>query len=186
MPAGRPGGAPGRVLAVDLGAARIGVAVSDSGRRVATPYEVLVRSGDPVADRKMVADLVEELAVTTVVLGLPLGLDGRVGPGAASALEELAALRVELDGPGRGRGVEVVAVDERLSTVEAHRRRVEVLTARDSSRRGGRGGRSGPPRAGVAQRRKRPVVDDAAAAVFLQAWLDGQASGELGGRGTQP
>lgn len=152
------------MVAVDLGAARVGIAVSDRGRRLASPHEVLTRSGDEAADRAAIVRTVEELRATTLLVGVPVGLDGRLGPAATAALGEVEHLRVEL-----GRlGVEVVAVDERLSTVEAHRRRLEALRARDGARRGGRGGRAGGPPGG----RRRPVVDDAAAAVFLQSWLD--------------
>lgn len=149
---------------MDLGAVRIGIAVSDPGRRLASPYGVLRRTGDPAADRAAIGRVVEEVDGATVVVGVPLGLDGRVGVAAEAALAETDRLRAEL---GERLGVEVVAVDERLSTVEAERRRVDGLRARDAARRGGRGGR------GTAPSRRRPVVDDAAAAVFLQAYLDG-------------
>lgn len=171
--AAEPAARAGRVVAVDLGEARLGIAVSDSGRRLASPHGVLRRSGDRSADRVALARLVEEVGATTLVVGLPLGLDGSTGPAARAALEEVAALAEDL---GERLGVEVVAVDERLSTAEAHRRRVEVLQARDGARRGGRGGRAGAGGAGGAtRRRERPVVDDAAAAVFLQGFLDGLA-----------
>lgn len=159
---------PGRVVAVDLGSARVGIAVSDTGRRLASPREVLTRSGDAAADRAAIVRIVEEVGATTLVVGVPVGLDGRLGPAATAALAEAEELRT-----GLGRlGVEVVTVDERLSTVEAHRHRVEALRARDQARRGGRGGRTGTPARG----RRRPVVDDAAAAVFLQSWLDRAAT----------
>lgn len=158
-------------MAVDLGGARLGIAVSDSDRRVASPYEVIRRSGDRDADRAAIGRVVEDVGASTLVVGLPLGLDGRRGKAAEAALEELGQLRDELAGR---LGVEVVAVDERLSTAEAHRHRVDALRARDAARRGGRGGRGGGTgRGGSAGRgRRRPVVDDMAAAVFLQSYLD--------------
>ncbi len=110
--------------------------------------------------------LVEEVGATTVVVGLPVRLDGRVGTAAAAALAVVDRLRADL---GARLGVEVVTADERLSTVEAHRRRVEQLRARDAARRGGRGGRAGTPGRSAG---RRPVVDHVAAAVFLQSWLD--------------
>lgn len=190
--AGGPGersGAPGRVVAVDLGEVRVGVAVSDSERRLASPYEVLARSGDRTADRAAIGRIVEEVGARTLVVGVPLGLDGRRGRAAEAALEEIGRLREEI---GDRLGVEVVGVDERLSTVEADRRRVEALRVRDDARRGGRGGRGGAPKGagrGVAspgpgrRRRARAVVDDAAAAVFLQSFLD---AGARGGRRAGP
>jgi putative Holliday junction resolvase len=161
-------GAPGRVVAVDLGEVRVGVAVSDSARRVASPFEVLRRSGDVTADRAAIGRIVEELGATTLVVGVPVRLDGTRGQAADAALEELALLRDEL---GARLGIQVVGVDERLSTVEAQRRRVEVLRARDAVRRGGRGGRARPRRV-AGRARGRPILDDLAAAVLLQAFLD--------------
>jgi putative Holliday junction resolvase len=152
---GSEGGVPGvggrekgRVVGVDLGSKRVGVAVSDAGRVIASPYEVVIRSGDPAEDRKRLATIVEEVDASLVVVGLPLSMDGSVGAAATSALEEAAAL------------AEVVAVpvetfDERLTTVSA-----------DRSMRAGR--------MGAVARRK--VVDKVAAAVMLQAWLDGQVA----------
>ena len=134
-----------RVVGLDLGARRIDVAVSDSGGVLATPYTVIPRSGDDVADRGRIADVVRELAAEAVVVGLPLSLDGSVGPAAAAAEAEAVALRQVLDVP-------VECYDERLSTVSAER----SLAA------------SGVK--GAARRRK--VVDQVAAAVLLQSWLD--------------
>ncbi len=134
-----------RVVALDLGTRRIGVAVSDAGGIMATPYTVIERSGDVAADRARVADVVEEVGAGLVVVGLPLSMDGRKGPAARAALEEAEALRGVLDVP-------VECHDERLTTVSAER----------SLRSAGKGG--------VARRR---VIDQVAAAVLLQSWLDG-------------
>ncbi len=141
------GRAPGRVLGVDLGSRRIGLAVSDSNRSVAVPRGHLRRGADPVADRAQLVQLVAELEVTTVVVGLPLSLDGRRGPAARAAADEARALATDL----AGSGVEVVTFDERLTTVSA-----------------------GAALAGAGTRgpKARRVVDAAAAAVLLQAWLD--------------
>jgi len=135
------------VLGVDLGERRIGVAVSDSGRVMASPRCTIHRGKDPVSDRAKIAALVAESEVKTVVVGLPLGLDGRRGRAARAAEEEAAAL-AELLGP---LGVEVETFDERLTTVSADRQLVEA------------------GHKGAARRR---VVDQTAAAVMLQAWLD--------------
>jgi putative Holliday junction resolvase len=134
-------------MAVDLGARRIGVAVSDGGQRMAFPWGVVERGTDPAVDRRRLAAIAGELGVATVVVGLPLSLDGRQGPAARAAAEEARLLASELEGTG----VAVETCDERLTTVTATAALAE-------------GGSRGP-----AARRK---VDAAAATVLLQAWLD--------------
>jgi putative holliday junction resolvase len=141
------GGGPGRVAALDLGAKRIGVAFSDRGRTLASPWGTIERSGDPARDRDAVLEAVREVEAATVVVGLPLSLSGEAGPAARAALEEAGELRALLE----PLGVSVETADERFTTVEAAR----------SLRAAGRTGRSA-----------RRVVDSAAAMVLLQSWLD--------------
>ena len=136
-----------KVMAVDLGSRRIGLAVSDGRGRLAFPRGVLERSGDPAADRRRIADAALEEGAARVVVGLPLTLDGRRGSAARAAAAEAVLLGEEL----AGRGVDVETFDERLTTVTAE----ASLAA-----------------AGKRGRRARRVVDAAAAAVLLQAWLD--------------
>jgi putative Holliday junction resolvase len=134
----------GRVLAVDVGTRRLGVAVSDPTGTVASPLTTLLRR-TPAEDAKALAALAGEQAATTVVVGLPVTLAGREGPAAKAVrawLGELAALLPELD---------LQLADERLSTVAAERALV--------------GG-------GMRRRARREVVDQVAASVFLQTWLD--------------
>jgi putative Holliday junction resolvase len=133
-----------RALGLDLGSRRIGVALSDSAGTLATPYEVVPRSGDRARDHRRIAELVEEADAELVVVGMPLSLDGTVGPAAAGVESEVAELRDHLTVP-------VEVWDERLSTVEATRRL-----------------RS----AGVSGRKRRHVIDQVAATVILQSWLD--------------
>ena len=140
-------GVAGRVAALDLGAKRIGVAYSDSGRTLASPWGTIQRSGDPARDRRSVVDAVREIEASTVVVGLPLSLSGEAGPAAREALEEAAALRALLE----PLGVRVETADERFTTVEAER----------SLAAAGRRGKAA-----------RKVVDSAAAMVLLQSWLD--------------
>jgi putative pre-16S rRNA nuclease len=136
-----------RVVGLDLGTKRVGVAVSDSGGRVATAHAVLERTGDDDADRTALAAVVADLGAEVVVVGLPLSLDGTAGPAARWAEAEARALAGVLDVP-------LHLQDERLSTVTASRRP-----------------------AGLARHaRSRRPVDDAAAAVLLQSWLDGRRS----------
>lgn len=157
---------PGRALGLDLGERRVGVALSDSWRALASPYSVVERSGDRARDRARIAALVEETDATTVVIGLPIGLDGRVGAAARDAIAEAEALALLLKIP-------VETSDERLTTVEVERRRNDAAAELDARRRGGRGARRRSSY-GASRARSRSVVDDAAAAVMLQAWLDGR------------
>ncbi|MHB1930184.1 MAG: RuvX/YqgF family protein, partial [Acidimicrobiales bacterium] len=75
----------GRVLGVDLGARRIGVAVCDDARRLATPVTVVARTADPAAHRGAIARLVAEYGAVGVVAGLPRSLSGDLGPAARAA-----------------------------------------------------------------------------------------------------
>lgn len=116
---------------------------------MAMPYSVVQRSGDVRADRAKVAGIVAEVEAELVLVGLPLSLDGSVGPAAAAAREEADALREML-------GIPVELHDERLTSVSANRALTE---------------------AGVTGRRRRRArqagaVDQVAAAVLLQSWLD--------------
>ncbi len=158
--------ASGRVVGVDLGERRIGIARSDRERRVALPYDVLERSGDVAVDHRRLGALADELGASTMVVGLPLGLNGRRGPAATKVLAEVAQLRAAVS-------VAVETWDERLSTAEVLANRRRALAERDRARRDGRGGRS--------IGRGRPVVDDLAAAVLLQSWLDAHVAGEQRG-----
>ena len=134
-----------RALGIDLGAARIGVAVSDSERRMATPIETVARQGrDRSADHRRIAQLVEEWEAAVVVVGLPLSLDGGTGPAAQGVLDEVDQLRAVLPVP-------VETVDERFTTVSADRALREQ---------------------GVKGKARTAVIDQAAAAVLLQSWLD--------------
>jgi len=142
-----PVGEPGRVLGLDLGDARIGVAISDDRRRIAVPLGT-VRTGAP-ADVKAIADLVTEHGVTLVVVGHPLHLSGEAGERAHHAESFAEALDAFL-------GVPVVLQDERLSSVEADRALREV---------------------GASGRERRRTVDRSAATVILQAWLDAAGAG---------
>lgn len=146
---GHPPSRHGRALGLDLGSRRIGIAATDSAGTMALPRATLERSGDPERDRRRLVDLILDEEVRTVVVGLPLSLDGSDGPAALSARSEAEELSVLL----ADRGVEVVLFDERLTTVSADK----VLTA-----------------GGVRGRRRRDVVDQTAAAVMLSAWLESE------------
>ncbi|HEX6916834.1 MAG TPA: Holliday junction resolvase RuvX [Phycicoccus sp.] len=160
----------GVLVGVDVGSVRVGVAVSDPAGVLATPLVTLDRdpAGAPAAedpDLGRLAAIVAEHGAVGVVVGLPRSLSGDEGPAAARArtYASLLAARVA--------PVPVRLVDERLTTVDAHR------ALRDS---------------GVAGRRRRAVVDQAAAVLILQSALDaeratGSPAGEpVGGRRRKP
>ncbi|HZB00759.1 MAG TPA: Holliday junction resolvase RuvX [Actinomycetota bacterium] len=138
-----PEAAPGAVVGLDLGDARIGVAISDPDRRVAVPVGT-VHVGRPPGELRAVAAIVQERGATLVVVGEPLTLRGERGARAGHAQMFAEGLRAFVDVP-------VELHDERLSTVEAER----ALAA-----------------AGTRGRKRRRVVDASAATVILQSWLD--------------
>jgi putative Holliday junction resolvase len=135
-----------RVLGLDLGSRRIGVAVSAG--TLATPHSVLERAIDHAADHAAIAALVDELGAERVIVGLPLSLDGKMGPAARAAVAEADAL-------GDVLAVPVETYDERLTTVTADRSLSSL---------------------GLSGQARRRVVDKVAAAVILQAWLDQSSS----------
>ncbi|MGH9294176.1 MAG: Holliday junction resolvase RuvX [Acidimicrobiales bacterium] len=150
------------MVAVDLGARRIGVARTDPSGVVALPHSVLDRSGDASDDRRRLAGLVAELGADVVVVGLPVSMSGAEGRATAAARAEVSALRSLLDVP-------VELFDERLTTVEARRRRRE----RDLSvpaRSAGRRLRQRPLRRPPGVSRLAPI-DAEAAAILLEAYL---------------
>ncbi len=135
-----------RALGLDLGSRRIGVALSDSAGTVASPYETVQRCGDVALDHRRILALATEAEVEVLVVGLPLSLDGTVGPAAENVLAEIDALR-------DATGLPVETYDERLTTVTATRLLRE---------------------GGVTGKARRQLVDKVAASVILQSWLDGR------------
>ena len=133
-----------RVVALDLGERRIGVAVSDPTGTLASPHSVIERTGDSSADHAAIAGLVAELGAERVVVGLPLALSGRIGPAAAAAEAEAAELASVV-------GVPVETFDERLTTVAAERSMRSTNTKAKARRR---------------------RIDEMAASVMLQNWLE--------------
>ena len=88
-----------RVLGLDLGSKRIGVALSDASATIATPFTVLHRAKRRADDHAAIARLVEEEEVQVVVVGLPLSLSGALGPAAQAAAAEAEALATVLGVP---------------------------------------------------------------------------------------
>jgi len=138
-------------MGVDVGAVRVGVALSDPDGILASPLVTLRRDTDGDSDVTELLRLVEEHQVIEVVVGLPRTLAGARGP-AALAAEQYAARLAD-----RATPVPVRLADERLTTVIASR----MLTGR-----------------GVRGKRQRAVVDQAAAVAILQSWLDAERSAE--------
>ena len=142
---------PGVRIGVDVGSVRVGVARTDPSALVVTPVETLARDRRGGTDLDRLAAIVAETGAVEVVVGLPRTLRGEEGSAAAAARQYATAIAL-LIAP-----VPVRLVDERLSTVSAHR------TLRE---------------AGVRGRRHRPVLDQVAAVVLLQSALDAErASG---------
>jgi len=133
-----------RALGLDLGSKRVGVAIGDRTGTIASPLQVLQRSGSLKRDHQAIAKLVIEEAADIVVVGLPLNMNGSSGPAAQAAIDEASALATVV-------GVPVVTFDERRTTVTAD------LAMMEANMR--------------AQARRR-IVDKIAAAVMLQNWLD--------------
>ena len=136
----------GSVLGIDAGSVRVGIAVSDPTRTVATPVVTVQRRPETLWAR-----LREEIAargITSVVVGLPRRLDGSEGDAAAAARE----LATEVE---RRTGLAVVLWDERFTTAQAERQMIA---------------------AGVRRRRRRQKIDAVAATLMLQSWLDARAA----------
>ncbi|MBM4287955.1 MAG: Holliday junction resolvase RuvX [Deltaproteobacteria bacterium] len=139
-----------RILGLDLGAKRIGLALSDALGLTAQGLTVLQRRGGE-RDLDQVVELAGKHEVQEIVLGLPRHLDGRLGDAAVEVLAWAEALRERL-------GIPVHTWDERLTTLQAER----VLIQADVSRR-----------------KRRLVIDKLAAVLILQAFLDARREAAL-------
>lgn len=132
-----------RYLALDVGDARIGVALSDETATLASGLATLERKG-PRKDLRAVAELVRQHEVGEVVVGLPRSLDGSLGPQAKKVLAFMDDLRPVAKVP-------VVSWDERFTSVVAQRALIEAQ---------------------VSRRERKAVVDKVAAILILQSYLD--------------
>lgn len=135
-----------RIIGLDLGEKRIGVAAADDRTRVAIPVTTVTVSGDEV---ETVVELLKEQRADQVVVGLPLSLSGAIGPQGQHVLDVVEQLRARLEIP-------VDTWDERLTTVQAAR--VPMGPRRGKSARSAQAGR-----------------DAAAAAIMLQAFVDSRS-----------
>jgi putative Holliday junction resolvase len=152
-------------LGVDVGTVRVGVAICDRDSILATPYKTLDRNAKKNSDIRVIANLVEELGAVQVIVGLPRTMKGEEHASAKMATEYAELLAAELS--ARSLAVSVNLVDERLSSVTAHRNLHE---------------------AGMSSRNHRKVVDQVAAAGILQHALDMQKArgSDVGRRVTAP
>ncbi len=138
----------GRVLAIDVGARRVGLAISDASRTLARPLEAIAVAGDADAvDR--VARRIEELdgqdeGIATIVVGLPTALDGTPTPQTTRVQAFIALLKTRTS-------LRIATEDERLTSIEAESR----LALREPD-----------------WRKRKKLLDAASAAVFLQDFLD--------------
>ena len=132
-----------RLLGLDVGDRRVGIALSDETATLATGLETLERVG-PRKDLKAIAALVREHEVSDVVVGLPRRLDGSLGEQAQKVLQFMDELRDVVKVP-------VVSWDERFTSVMATQALIE---------------------GGVSRRARKGVVDKVAATLILQSYLD--------------
>ena len=133
-----------RVIGIDLGSKRIGIALSDTDLTVATPLDVVERSGNVGKDHIAILKITDEWEVQKIIVGLPISLDGTLGPSAQSVMDEIKMLRGVTDIP-------IETHDERFTTVTAEQILLQQNVKRD---------------------RKKRVIDKVAAAIILQGWID--------------
>ncbi len=141
-----------RVLGVDLGSRRIGLAISDPGASFAFPLDAIESKGAR-KDVEALRTLIAEQEVERVVVGLPLHMDGRSGPAADAARRFAAALE-------ESTGIPVDTLDERWTTREAERALLEGGGSKKSRRKA----------------RKSGELDSMAASIILRTWLEREAS----------
>lgn len=156
MPTSSDPSEPGRVAGIDFGTVRIGIAVSDRARRIASPYENYTRRG-PQQDAQRFQRLVAEEGVTLFVVGLPVHLDGRESEKSAEA-RRFGRWLAEVT------GVPVEYFDERFTSAQAEQLLLEAQMTR---------------------KRRKKRLDMLSAQIMLSAYLEAQglsrgAPGPLG------
>ena len=133
-----------RVIGIDLGSKRIGIALSDSDLTVATPLDVIERSGNVESDHIAILKITDEWEVKRIIVGLPISLDGTLGASAQSVIDEINRL-------GNLTDIPIETHDERFTTVTAEQILLQQNVKRDKKKR---------------------VIDKVAAAIILQGWID--------------
>ena len=132
-----------RILSLDIGKKRIGIALSDALGLTAQPLETLHRKAES-ADFQQIKNVAQDMNVTEIVVGLPLNMNGTVGPQAKDAYDFVEKLKKELEIP-------IKLWDERLTTLEANRILIE---------------------ADISRKKRKKVDDKLAAQLILQSYLD--------------
>lgn len=162
-----------RLMALDIGEARIGVALSDASGFLASPYTTLHVTRNEADTWKAIQHVIDETEAEGLIVGLPVSLDGEIHAQAERIIAFTERLKAHIALP-------VTFWDERLSTVEAERLLAEQgQNPRERSRRRGkRGGEAGSRRR---KQRGQQEIDALAAAVVLQGYLDEHPQG----KGTQ-
>ncbi|MDO8880772.1 MAG: Holliday junction resolvase RuvX [Coriobacteriia bacterium] len=138
-----------RVLGLDIGEVRVGVAVCDRDGKVASPVAVL-DARELARDTRTLSRIVEDYEAERLVVGMPLTMAGDEGP-------QAAAVRAEAERLAGALGLPLEYQDERLSSAEARRVMRE---------------------AGMSEKEQRGALDKVAAAIVLQGWLDGRRGRE--------
>jgi putative Holliday junction resolvase len=136
---------PGRVMALDVGERRIGVALSDPTRMLASPLTT-IRAVPRSTALKRILTLIRDYQVTALVVGLPLTMNGDIGPQATLVQQFVDELRPLIDIP-------IAFVDERLTTVAAERMMIDLK---------------------IKPEQRRARIDEMAASIILQDFLDSQ------------
>ena len=138
-----------RLLGIDYGRKRLGLALSDEGGVLASPLPAYRRAGALADDIAFLRRLVEEWSVGTIVIGLPINMDGSTGEMAEEVTRFAARIEGEI-------GLPIVPIDERLTSVEAERALIE---------------------GGISRRKRKGLRDSLAAVLILQGYLDRLRSG---------
>lgn len=146
-----------RILALDVGDRRVGVALSDPSGTLASALTVIERSARE-RDLRKIAALADEYQVTQIVVGLPRRMDGTVGEQAEKVQSFARSLQRVVTQP-------VIFWDERLTTAAAEKMMIE---------------------AGMKRAKRRARIDAAAAALILQGYLDYLAGSQAAGREPAP
>lgn len=157
-------------LALDVGDARIGVAISDATGFLASPYTTLHVTRDEAQTWSTIERLIEETGAEELVVGLPISLDGAVHSQGKHVLAFADRLKEHITIP-------IAFWDERLSTVEAERLLVERTGTEPGKRKKAVSGRK---QSRSKRQRKKQEIDALAAAVILQEYLDAHASSTRG------
>ena len=132
-----------RILALDVGEKRIGVALSDALNIIAQGLETIDRTSDKETLNK-IKELIKEHGVTKIIVGMPFNMNGSKGPSAQSVEDFISLIK-------KSGGIDIEAVDERLTTAQGERMLLQ---------------------ADVSRKKRKSSIDKIAAQLILQVYLD--------------